>query len=286
MKKAVRDSAGWDNGKGGWLKLDYAGGGMFVRHLEKITEESVMSGIASIREGAKDSFARRESRIEFKAFWPSNSLTPKGISFVIESDVRNTSDIAVNLNTQLMTYKDGEIRLIKHTQQVTSETGEFLGSVQHLPAKAIKEAVETQAMRAAKSVMDKKYFGVLGVDMFVLQNNEIYMTEVNARPNSCTFPTIVADKRSAPEWISVDVSAQKPIRKLADFVAAVGKDLAYGNVRDGLVVPLAIHTYVNSQEGVVIPSPKFKMMAMADSVSKRDEIIDELVRIRGLKRGD
>ncbi len=288
--KDVRPAARQFGGSkhGAWLKLDYAGGGMLVMEIPRVTADSVIREMRKIRHRAIDAFKLREAAITIARFWPKQKVSPKGLAFVLESSAKNSGPIAVNVNTQIMTYKTGEIRIVCHTKQLTGSDGEFLGSVRFHPSEQVRADIEDQATKAARSIQARGYYGILGVDSFLLSDGKVLVTEVNARPNSSTFPTIAAAKLGATEWVSFDVKAHasdgspRYFMNISDYVDIVGRELAVrGNPRDGLVVPLSFQTYVSGPN--VVPDASVKIMVMARDVQRRDEIVQELHE-RGLRR--
>lgn len=208
------------------------------------------------------------------------------MGLILESDARNHGEVLVNGNSQIVTYKDGVVRFVKHTKQRTDSTGGFLGSTVYSPDEETRALIEDEELKSVAPNAEKGYYGVQGVDYFLVNQGgtkTVYITEINARWNGSSYPTIIADKLGSDSWISTAAVATNlktgkhaNMRTIEDFIKAVGRDLAFGNTQSGLVVPIMFRSYVSWSSAVY--SPNISIQIIRNSTEHCDEIVQLLLK--------
>lgn len=270
---------------GVWLKAPGGSGGDLVYHIKKVTRDSLLAGRELIRNAVITAFSNGKFSASINDYWPKDRMAPIGSAIVIESDVRNHGEIVANGSTQFVTHKSGKVEIIGHFKQMTSDEGEYLGNRPYKPNESDKKDILTQVRNVARLSLDEKYYGIQGVDWFIVKSangrNVTYVVERNARPTANTPPTIMADKLGIKEWINTNVYTDTPVRKIDDYIDIVGANLAFGDpLKDGLVIPQAFRTTVTRRR--VTPSPNFKILIAGKSSEHCDTIVQELKR-RGVR---
>ncbi len=272
---------------GAWLKYELGSSGDHVRHIPLVTAESLTAEIAALRDAVlKMTWNRRSSGLKF---WPKTSVGPVGMGLILESDARNYGEMIANGNTQLVTYKSGHVRVIETTRQRTESDGSFGGSITYKPDQNVKKLVEEVASRAVLANLRRGYHGVQGVDWFLIDvggTPQVFVTEINARWNASTIPTIIAHKIGAEYWATLDVTVKNPqtgkpvkIKSADDYVRLVGEDLAFGTPGSGMAIPTVFASYAGAN--ISRYSPDAKVMVVGSSEAHLDAVMQEL-RIRGI----
>ncbi len=264
---------------GVWLKFPTGSGGDLVKRIPFVTTDEVLSGISEIRSSIERALFKGSFGRKIEELWPRDSFSPLGFGIVIESDARNLGEVVINGSTQFITSRSGMPEIIGYFDQITTDEGEYLGNRPFRPKNGSKLLVDDQVQKVANySTESNEYFGVQGVDWFLIRDDQgkesVYVVELNSRPTANTPPYIVATKLGAENWINTNVYTDKPIQTISDYVEVIGEDLAYGNIEQGLVIPQAFRTLVTRKN--IIPSPNFKVLIMGKSEERCNEIVKEM----------
>lgn len=265
--------------QGGWLKFPTGSGGDLVRFRRDLSVSSIRDGIMDLRSAVLRAFQKGNFEGSAEEFWPEGSLIPNGFPIVLEADARNYGEVLINGSTQFVTSKTGEVRLIGHFSQITTPEGEYLGNRPYFPEDQLEYLISEQVMRVAQyNIHQNGYFGIQGVDWFVIRNNQgrvVRVVELNSRPTANTPPVIIADKLNVYHWINTNVYTDRQIRGIRDYIEIIGEELAYGEVnREGLVIPQSFRTLVT--ERAVFSSSDFKVLIMGRSEEHCGQIMQRL----------
>lgn len=283
LEKAARLYTGLEYGV--WLKFPTGSGGDLVYHVNRADHAQLLAGVSKIRANVLRALEQGRFSVNGDAFWPEEEFCPQDCSLVIEADVRNYGEVLVNGSTQFITGKAGFLSIVGHFQQLTTEEGEYLGNRPLKPGEAIEELLTEQTEKVASySCNVNQYQGIQGVDWFLVRSSagkvENYATELNTRPTANTPPVIIANKLGANYWINTNAYTDSDINNIEDYFAVIGKDLALGNIEDGLVIPQSFRTLVTSK--AVFPSPNFKILILGSSKKHCNDIFDTL-KTRGVR---
>ncbi|MBA3723406.1 MAG: hypothetical protein H0W89_00735 [Candidatus Levybacteria bacterium] len=270
---------------GVWLKAPTGSGGDLVHHIPTVTRKNLLAGQRSIRDIVATSFEAGEFDVSATEYWSPDKVAPQGSQLVIESDARNFGKIKTNGSTQFVTTRSGRTDIIGHFEQITTEEGEYLGNRPYRPVFEEQQEIVDQVKRVGNMSRDEGYYGIQGVDWFVVEtpsgDEVVYITERNTRPTANTPPVIIGEKVGAKEWINTNAYTDRPIDTIEDYIEVVGEDLAFGDPQiDGLVVPQAFRTLVSRQE--TRPSPDFKILILGNNAAHCDTIAEKL-RGRGIR---
>lgn len=264
---------------GVWLKFPTGSGGDLVDHINPVSFEYLSAGVNRARDNVIRAIDQGKFATDGNSFWPKAEFCPTGFSLVVESDARNCGEVLVNGSTQFTTRKDRRVSVIGHFQQITTEQGEYLGNRPLHPSETVARSLKEQVRRVAEySIWTNQYYGIQGVDWFLVRDQagtiKPYVVELNSRPTANTPPAIMAAKLGDKHWVNTNVYTDRPIMNIEDYLAVIGRDLALGNIADGLVIPQSFRTLVTRRR--IFPSGDFKALILGTSWYHCDQVIAKL----------
>lgn len=277
LERAAQTYGGLEYGV--WLKFPTGSGGDLVYHTNRASIELLCEGVNRIRDNVVSALSQGKFATDRELFWPEKEFCPEDFLLVVESDARNCGEVLVNGSTQFITRKDRGLSVIGHFQQITTEQGEYLGNRSFNSTEAVEELLVEQVTRVAEySRCANQYYGIQGVDWFLVRDKagkiEPYVVELNSRPTANTPPAIMAAKLGAEHWVNTNLYTDRPIIDIGDYLDVIGRDLALGNIEEGLVIPQSFRTLVTRRK--VFPSPDFKVLILGTSSDHCNQIIDKL----------
>lgn len=264
---------------GVWLKFPTGSGGDLVYHVNRISLELLYEGVNRIRDNIISALNQGKFTTGGEPFWPKKEFCPEDFLLVVESDARNCGEVLINGSTQFITRKDRRLSVVGHFQQITTEQGEYLGNRPLNPMETVEKLLVEQTRSVAEySCCVNQYYGIQGVDWFLIRDKtgkiQPYVVELNSRPTANTPPLIMATKLGAKHWVNTNIYTDRQIIDIRDYLDVIGRDLALGNIEDGLVIPQSFRTLVTRRK--VFPSPDFKLLILGTSSDHCDQIIEKL----------
>jgi hypothetical protein len=276
----------WNTERGVWMKLPGGSGGDLCQRIPmKATIEDIALARERLRLAIRRSFDENRFSQTMEQYWPHDAFSPTGFPFVIEADVHLQGEQCINIGTQFITEKNGGVHIIGHYDQITTDEGEYLGNEPSTSlTNEMQQLIEEQVQRvAAYSMKENHYFGIQGVDLFLVHESEgwrAYISELNSRPTANTPPVIIAQKLGAPHWINTNIYTDTPFEQMDDYIETVGKDLTYGSWESGAVIPQAFRTLV--RRGNTIASPNCKIVILGRDAQHCREIQNQMIA-RGIR---
>lgn len=266
-----------DSQHGIWLKFPTGSGGDLVQPVERISRRNIRRGIKKVRDTVYEAIKQGDFGIEGKSFWPRHKIAPREFPLVIEEHAKNLGEVLIIGSNHFSTLPQGE-EIYGYFKQITGPTGDFIGSERFEPEGEMRMQLDEVTRRVAQYNRDKGFFGVGGIDYFVIQRPDgkmqTFVLESNARPIISTYPYIVGERLGINEWTNTNVTLDRPIRSFEDFVESVGPDLLYQKGATSGIVPMAFRTVIDINEGV-IDSPHCKLVILG-SEERRKEIMQRL----------
>lgn len=273
---------------GVWLKFPTGSGGDLVTHVTSVTERELLNAVASMRESVWKALAKGSFDVSGPEFWPDDKLTPERMPLVIESDARNYGKVILNGSNYFTTTRNGVITN-GNFQQITTEEGEYVGSRPYSAEGDILEELNEQTRRVgAHNIMDNKYFGIQGLDFFLVKGKDgkvtVYATELNSRPPISAFADIFARKLGVASWVNINLYTQREMRNIGDFIAVVGEEMAFGK-RDGSgkivsgIFPQSFRSmpsYTREHGQEFFASPNFKALIAGQTSEECNAIMGQL----------
>jgi len=281
-------NSSWNTKFGTWLKFPTGSGGDLVVKVDEITvPEDLRESVARLRNNVEKAFSEGQFDVSFSQFWPDELIAPEGYPLVLEADAQSVGEIIANGSTQFLARKVGEVSIIGHYKQITTQAGEYLGNepFDGIGASATELAEDQATLVANYNVDEHGYFGIAAIDWFLTRDSEdrpmLSVVELNSRATANTPPVIIAQKLDVPHFINTNVYTGRNVHNIDDFVAIVGEDLAYGDpIENGMVVPQAFRTLVNREQKIA--SPNFKI-AILGKGSDHCRTIMGALREKGLR---
>lgn len=148
--------------------------------------------------------------------------------------VEEFMQIVRNLCLNFRITKEGCIKYLGFAEQVSDENGIYQGNWIDISAECPREAIDI-CTEIAQAGFGKGYFGIVGIDIAVLANEEIKVFDLNFRANGSTPAVLYAQ--------SIYERYQKPVMRFRRLISIHGfikmiKTVEWA-IKEGLFLPLA-----------------------------------------------
>ena len=286
-------------GQKAWTKVSIGSGGDLVRPIRELSAQAARKATAEMRSAVSQAFQKGEFSMNLEEFWPEGTAAPIRFPSVIEIDANLEGEILANGSNAFTTKEDGTVDYLGTFQQITSSDGEFMGSRLYKPSGEILDAILDQTKRVANyNMQENRYFGVQGMDFFVMRDHQgrirIRPIEINSRPPVSSYPEILMRNLRASEegyespeatWDNINLVSERPMDSDTKIVDLLGNDLAFGHRgHGGLVlrqaIPIAVRAlvYINGhgEPSRVVPSDRIKMFVFGADPEQKSIAFNEL----------